>query len=111
MSAIREHNCLKHRERFLGADISISKITSRQILAYRGGLLERGLSATTANHHVKALRSVLRLAKTEKYISKLPMDGIPDVPKGRGRSIRSSRSSSVALSVARMPLKTSPAQR
>ena len=61
---------------FLGADINISKITSRQILAYRGGLLERGLSASTANHHVKALRSVMRLARTEKYLTKLPTDGI-----------------------------------
>jgi integrase len=76
VSAIREDNCLKHWERFLGADIRISKITSRQILSYRGKLLERGLSPTTANHHVKALRAVLKLAKTEKYISKLPMEGI-----------------------------------
>ena len=76
VSAIREDNCLKHWEKFLGADIRISKITSRQILSYRGKLLERGLSPTTANHHVKALRAVMRLARTEKYISKLPMEGI-----------------------------------
>jgi site-specific recombinase XerD len=75
-SAIREDNCLKHWERFLGADFRISKITPRQILSYRGKLLERGLSPSTANHHVKALRAVLRLARTEKYFSKLPMDGI-----------------------------------
>jgi len=47
-SAIREDNCLKHWERFLGADINISQITSRHILDYRGELLERGLSASTA---------------------------------------------------------------
>src|SRR5579864_2869009 len=76
VSAIREDNCLKHWEKFLGAEIRISKITSRQILSYRGKILERGLSPTTANHHVKALRAVLKLARTEKYISKLPMDGI-----------------------------------
>lgn len=76
VSAIREDNCLKHWENFLGADIRISKITSRQILSYRGKILERGLSPTTANHHVKALRAVLKLARTEKYILKLPMDGI-----------------------------------
>ena len=57
VSAIREDNCLKHWEKFLGADIRISKITSRQILSYRGKMLERGLSPTTANHHVKALRA------------------------------------------------------
>jgi integrase len=67
---------LKHWERFLGADIKIGKITPRQILAYRGQLLGRGLSPSTANHHVKALRALLKLAKTEKYISKLPMEGI-----------------------------------
>jgi integrase len=76
VSAIREDNCLKHWEKFLGADMKISKITSRQILSYRGKMLERGLSPTTANHHVKALRAVMRLAKMEKYISKLPMEGI-----------------------------------
>ena len=77
VSAIREDNCLKHWEKFLGADIRISKITSRQVLSYRGQLLQRGLSPSTANHHVKALRAVLKLAKTEKFISKLPMEGIP----------------------------------
>jgi hypothetical protein len=75
-SAIREDSCLKHWQNFLGADIKIGQITPRQILAYRGKLLERGLSPSTANHHVKALRAVLKLAKTEKYISKLPMEGI-----------------------------------
>ena len=68
VSAIRDDNCLKHWEKFLGADMKISKITSRQILSYRGKMLERGLSATTANHHVKALRAVLKLARTEKYV-------------------------------------------
>ena len=76
VSIIRENNCLKHWERFLGADIKMGKITPRQILAYRGQLLGRGLSPSTANHHVKALRALLKLAKTEKYISKLPMEGI-----------------------------------
>ncbi|HQL76662.1 MAG TPA: tyrosine-type recombinase/integrase [Verrucomicrobiota bacterium] len=76
VSAIREDNCLKHWEKFLGADMKISKITSRQILSYRGKMLERGLSPTTANHHVKALRAVLKLARTERYIQKLPFDGI-----------------------------------
>ncbi len=76
VSAIREDNCLKHWEKFLGAYIRISKITSRQILSYRGKMLDRGLSATTANHHVKALRAVMRLARTERYVTKLPMDGI-----------------------------------
>ena len=73
---IREDNCLKHWQKFLGADIKIGKITPRQILAYRGQLLGRGLTPSTANHHVKALRAMLKLAKTEKYISKLPMEGI-----------------------------------
>ena len=41
MSVIREDNCLKHWQKFLGADIKIGKITPRQILAYRGKLLER----------------------------------------------------------------------
>ena len=36
VSMIREDNCLKHWELFLGADLKISKITARQILAYRG---------------------------------------------------------------------------
>jgi len=76
VSAIREDSCLKHWEIFLGADMRISKISSRQILSYRGKLLERGLTPNTANHYVKALRAVLKLAKTEKYISKLPMEGI-----------------------------------
>ena len=76
VSAIREDNCLKHWQKFLGADLKISKITARQILAYRGQLLKRGLTPSTANHHVKALRAMLKLAKTEKYISKLPMEGI-----------------------------------
>ena len=75
-SVIRENSCLRSWERFLGADLKIGKITSRQILAYRGQLLQRGLSPSTANHHVKALRALLKLAKTEKYISKLPMEGI-----------------------------------
>ncbi|HOC54474.1 MAG TPA: tyrosine-type recombinase/integrase [Verrucomicrobiota bacterium] len=76
VSAIREDNCLKHWEKFLGANMRISKINPRQILAYRGQMLARGLSASTANHHVKALRAVLKLARTEKYIQKLPFDGI-----------------------------------
>lgn len=73
---IREDNCLKHWEKFLGSDIRIGQITPRQILAYRGRLLQRGLTPSTANHHVKALRALLKLALTEKYISKLPMAGI-----------------------------------
>jgi integrase len=75
-SVICDDNCLKHWEKFLGADIKIGKITPRQILAYRGQLLGRGLTPNTANNNVKALRSLLKLAKTEKYISKLPMEGI-----------------------------------
>jgi len=76
VSACREDNCLKHWEKFFGSDLKIGQITPRQILAYRGKLLQRGLSPSTANHHVKALRAILRLAKTERYISKLPFDGI-----------------------------------
>jgi len=76
VSAIREDNCLKHWQKFLGAEIKISKISPRQILAYRGQLLQRGLTPNTANHYVKALRAMLKLAKTEKYISKLPMADI-----------------------------------
>ena len=76
VSACREDNCLKFWEQFFGADLKIGQITTRHILAYRGKLLQRGLSPRTANHHVKALRAMLKLAKTEKYISKLPMEGI-----------------------------------
>lgn len=76
VSLTREDNCLKHWQEFLGADFKIGQITPRQILAYRGRLLERNLTPSTANHHVKALRALLKLAKTEKYIAKLPMDGI-----------------------------------
>lgn len=75
-SVVRENSCLKNWERFFGADIKISKITPRQILAYRGQLLREGLSPNTTNNYVKSLRSLLTLAKTEKYISKLPMEGI-----------------------------------
>jgi site-specific recombinase XerD len=75
-SVICDDNCLKHWQTFLGADIKIGKITPRQILAYRGQLLQRGLTPNTVNHYVKALRALLKLAKTEKYISKLPMEGI-----------------------------------
>ena len=76
VSVIRENNCLKHWENFFGTNLKIGQITARQILAYRGKLLQRGLTPHTANHHVKALRAMLKLAKTEKYISKLPMEGI-----------------------------------
>ena len=76
VSACREDNCLKHWQNFFGPALKIGQITPRQILAYRGKLLQRGLSPSTANHHVKALRAMLRLAKTERYISKLPFEGI-----------------------------------
>jgi integrase len=76
VSACREDNCLKHLEKFFGAGLKIGQITPRQILAYRGQLLQRGLSPSTANHHVKALRAMLKLAKTERYITKLPFEGI-----------------------------------
>ncbi len=76
VSAGREDNCLKHWQNFFGPDLKIGQITPRQVLAYRGALLQRGLTPSTANHHVKALRAMLKLAKTEKYISKLPMEGI-----------------------------------
>lgn len=75
-SLIAEDNRLKHWERIFGSDFKIGQITPRQILAYRGKLLERGLTPTTANHNVKALRAMLKLATTEGYITKLPMDGI-----------------------------------
>jgi site-specific recombinase XerD len=76
VSLCREDSCLKHWQNFLGADIKIGQITPRQILAYRGKLLQRGLTPNTANHYLKALRAMLRLARTERYISKLPMEGI-----------------------------------
>lgn len=76
VSVIRENSCLKHWENFFGANLKIGQITARHILAYRGKLLQRGLTPHTANHYVKALRAMLKLAKTEKYISKLPMEGI-----------------------------------
>ena len=75
-SVICDDSCLKHWEKFLGADIKIGNITPRQILAFRGQLLKRGLTPNTANHYVKALRAMLKLAKTEKYIAKIPMEGI-----------------------------------
>ncbi len=75
-SLISEDNRLKHWEKFFGSDYKIGLITPKQILAYRGKLLERGLTPTTANHNVKALRAMLKLAKTERYITKLPMEGI-----------------------------------
>lgn len=40
-AVVRENSCLKFWERFFGADFKISKITARQILAYRGQLLKR----------------------------------------------------------------------
>ena len=49
VSTIREDNCLKHWERFLGDDLKIGKITTQQILAYRGQLLKRGLTPSTAD--------------------------------------------------------------
>jgi len=52
VSLCREDNCLKHWEKFFGTDIKIGQITPRQILAYRGKLLQRGLSPNTANHPV-----------------------------------------------------------
>ena len=76
VSLCREDNCLKHWEKFFGAELKIGQITPRQILSYRGKLLQRGLSPSTANHHVKALRAMLKLAKTERHISKLPFEGI-----------------------------------
>jgi integrase len=75
-SLVSEDNRLKHWEKFFGAEYRIAQITPRQILAYRGKLLERGLTATTANHYIKALRAILKVAKTEGYITKLPMEGI-----------------------------------
>jgi integrase len=71
-----EDNRLQHWEKFFGAEYKIAQITPRQILAYRGKLLERELTPTTANHYIKALRAMLKVAKTEGYIAKLPMEGI-----------------------------------
>jgi integrase len=75
-SLVSEDNRLKHWEKFFGADYKIGQITPRQILAYRGTLLQRGLTPTTANHYIKALRAMLKVAKMEGYIAKLPMEGI-----------------------------------
>ncbi len=74
-----EDHFLSQWEKFLGADLKIRKITPQNVLAYRQALFEKKRSPRTANLHLKALKQMLMLARTEGHITKLATDGIKSV--------------------------------
>jgi integrase len=82
-----EDHFLRQWEKFLGEDCRITRITPQNILAYRSGLLNRKLrpcTKRTVNLHTRALKQLLLLARTEGHLTKLPMEGIKQLPEKHG---------------------------
>lgn len=74
-----ENHFLEQWQKFLGADFKIRKINTQNVLAYREALLDKKRSPRTANLHLKALKQMLMLAKTEGHVTKLATDGIKSI--------------------------------
>jgi integrase len=82
-----EDHFLRQWEKFLGEDCRITRITPQNILAYRSGLLNRErrpCTKRTVNLHTRALKQLLLLARTEGHLTKLPMEGIKQLPEKHG---------------------------
>ncbi len=82
-----EDHFLRQWEKFLGEDCRITRITPQNILAYRSTLLNRKrrpCTNRTANLHTRALKQLLLLARTEGHITKLPTEGIKQLPEKYG---------------------------
>jgi len=62
---------LNHWERLTG-DLSISKINREQVVAYRDGLVARGLAPATVNKCWRELRSIL----LRELVQVAPVDGL-----------------------------------
>jgi integrase len=61
-------------------NIRLSQITAAAILSYRTkALAEEGVSERTVNVRVNALKSLLKFAKQEEKLEKLPTDGIKEL--------------------------------
>lgn len=73
-----EDHFLRQWEKFLGENTRITEITPTNIMGYRHECEIRTprLSNRTINLHVRALRQLLGMAKTEGYITELPTKGI-----------------------------------
>jgi integrase len=70
---------LNQWERFFGPDFQIKSITAKSILSHRAEIVAR-TSPVTANLHVRALKELLKLAKTEGLIQSIPFEGIKQIP-------------------------------
>lgn len=73
-----EDHFLSKWEEFLGPEIKIGHITTRNVVAYRASLVGN-VSPRTINLHTIALKSMMKLAIHEGYIKKLPLDGVVEV--------------------------------
>lgn len=76
-----ELHFLNQWQKFLGEEYRITKISPQNVLAYRSQVLARGCSVRTANLHVRALKQLLLLARTEGLLDRLPMTGIKQIPE------------------------------